>query len=94
MLPSLFMPQPIRRDQSPQDDGEDFDFNNVASSDDEGPPTPASRAANPVINPVAQVINDPEPSKKNANIAYDVWHYFVREDNSIVCQVCKYVAHS
>ena len=93
------------RDQSQAHsyDGEDFDLHNVSDSDDDDDdvlPVRArrQRAINPVINPVAQVVNDPDAlsSKKSRSTAQDVWHYFQKKDGiaeKTVCQVCKYVVH-
>jgi hypothetical protein len=84
------------RDQSPQDEEEDFDLENVSGSDSDNDPMIAPAPTHAAINPVAQVVNDPEQSstKKNSNAAQDVWHFFVKADGYSVCQVCKYVTHA
>ncbi len=87
------------RSQAHSYEGEDFNLGNVSDSDDDDVlPVRArrQRVINPVINPVAQVVNDPDAlsSKKSRNTAQDVWHYFQKKDGGAektVCQVCKYV---
>ena len=80
-----------RRNQSPE--GENFDLDNVSGSDSdaEGPPTPAQ---GPTINPVPQVVNNPELTSTKKNAARDVWYFFVKNASGSVCQYCKYVAQS
>jgi len=74
------------RNQSPE--GESFDLNNVSGSDldDQDPPTPAE---GPTINPVLQVVNNPEPSSTKKNAAHDVWFFFHKDAGGSVCQFCK-----
>lgn len=77
-----------RRNQSPE--GENFDLDNVSGSDSDAEGLPTG----PTINPVPQVVNNPEPTSTKKNAARDVWYFFVKNASGSVCQYCKYVAQS
>jgi hypothetical protein len=76
---------------SAPDDGEYFDLNVSAGSDDEEAGQPARqphRAKNATVE-VDQVINDPTPVQDTKKGAADIRYFFERQDDKHVCKVCK-----
>jgi hypothetical protein len=90
MPPNAVADQPSHT--HPPEDGEFFDLNVSAGSDDEEAGQPARqprRAKNATVTRVEQVINDPTPVPDLKKGAADVHYFFERRDDKHVCKVCK-----
>ena len=88
MPPNTVADQPS--DPNAPDDGEYFDLNVSAASDDEEVrPARQTRPRNATVTEVDQVINNPTPVQDLKKGAADVHYFFERQDDKHVCKVCK-----
>jgi len=67
-----------------------FDLENISGNDDDEPPIPRAAACRN-REPIAQIINNPDPKPFKISTAADVQYYFEKIGKLNVCKECKFV---